>query len=274
MIFYFSGTGNSRWIAYRLAEELREKLVFIPDALRLSGGSPEADPRTVEKSPGRTLPEFTPRPGENIGFVFPVYSWGPPAIVLEFIRKLNLSSYTDQYTFFVCSCGDETGLTPNRMHQALSRKGWKCHAGFSVCMPNNYVLFPGFDVDPQEVEKRKLADAEPRMREIICRIKNREETTDCHIGSLPRLKSRVIFPLFNRFAVSARPYRSTDVCNGCGKCVRHCPTRNISLSPDKRPVWGDRCAMCVACYHICPHHAIAYGNKTRGKGTYFHPDAR
>ncbi len=141
-------------------------------------------------------------------------------------------------------------------------------------MPNNYVLFPGFDVDPQEVEKRKLADAEPRMREIIRRIKNKEETTDCHIGSLPRLKSRVIFPLFNRFAVSARPYRSTDVCNGCGKCVRHCPTRNISLSPDKRLVWGDRCAMCVACYHICPHHAIAYGNKTRGKGTYFHPDAR
>ncbi len=114
MIFYFSGTGNSRWIAYRLAEELREKLVFIPDALRLSGGSPEADPGTVEKSPGRTLPEFTPRPGENIGFVFPVYSWGPPAIVLEFIRKLALSSYTDQYTFL---------SVPAEMRQALLPTG-------------------------------------------------------------------------------------------------------------------------------------------------------
>lgn len=142
MIFYFSGTGNSRWIAYRLAEELREELVFIPDALRLSGGSPEADPGMVEHSSGSMLPEFIPKPGEHIGFVFPVYSWGPPAIVLEFIRKLTLSSCTDRYTFFVCSCGDETGLTPDRMHQALNRKGWKCHAGFSVCMPNNYILFP------------------------------------------------------------------------------------------------------------------------------------
>ena len=32
MIFYFSGTGNSRLIAEKLAAELSEKLVFIPEA--------------------------------------------------------------------------------------------------------------------------------------------------------------------------------------------------------------------------------------------------
>ena len=40
---------------------------------------------------------------------------------------------------------------------ALSHKGWKCHAGFSVTMPNNYVLLPGFDVDKKELEEKKLA---------------------------------------------------------------------------------------------------------------------
>ncbi len=276
MIFYFSGTGNSRWIAFQLAEALQDRLVFIPEAMQYSSAIPKAI--TVanegENSSNARTPEYTLAEGEKVGFVFPVYSWGPPQIVLDFIKSLTLSGYKDHYTYFVCSCGDETGFTPDRMRKALTSRRWSCHAGFSVCMPNNYILFPGFDVDPPDVEKRKLSEAVPRMQEIISQICNKAEVEDCHIGSLPWLKSRIIFPLFNRFAVSARPYDYTEACNGCRKCERHCPTRNITLSDDRRPVWGNRCTMCVACYHICPQHAVTYSNKTRGKGTYFHPEAR
>ena len=134
MIFYFSGTGNSKWIANQLSKEQKEELVFIPDALK-----------------DRTF-EFCLREDEKIGFVFPVYSWAPPEIVLNFIRQLSLKGYKRQYLFFVCSCGDDTGLTQQVLEKALSHKGWKCHAGFSVTMPNNYVLLPGFDVDKKELE--------------------------------------------------------------------------------------------------------------------------
>ncbi|MDF0567048.1 hypothetical protein P0M15_26855, partial [Bacteroides xylanisolvens] len=34
MIFYFSGTGNSKWIANQLSKEQKEELFFIPDALK------------------------------------------------------------------------------------------------------------------------------------------------------------------------------------------------------------------------------------------------
>ena len=141
MIFYFSGTGNSKWIANQLSKEQKEELVFIPDALK-----------------NRTF-EFCLREDEKIGFVFPIYSWAPPEIVLNFIRQLSLKGYKRQYLFFVCSCGDDTGLTQQVLEKALSHKGWKCHAGFSVTMPNNYVLLPGFDVDKKELEEKKLADA-------------------------------------------------------------------------------------------------------------------
>ena len=63
MIFYFSGTGNSKWIANQLSKEQKEELVFIPDALN-----------------NGTF-EFCLREDEKIGFVFPVYSWAPPEIV-------------------------------------------------------------------------------------------------------------------------------------------------------------------------------------------------
>ena len=75
MIFYFSGTGNSKWIANQLSKEQKEELVFIPDALN-----------------NGTF-EFCLREDEKIGFVFPVYSWAPPEIVLNFIRQLSLKVF-------------------------------------------------------------------------------------------------------------------------------------------------------------------------------------
>lgn len=42
----------------------------------------------------------------------------------------------------------------------------ECNAGFSVAMPNNYVLLPGFDVDKKELEKKKLDEAVGRVEEI------------------------------------------------------------------------------------------------------------
>ena len=36
MIFYFSGTGNTRWAAQQLAEATGEELRYIPDELRKS----------------------------------------------------------------------------------------------------------------------------------------------------------------------------------------------------------------------------------------------
>ena len=136
MIFYFSGTGNSKWIAEQIAKAQNEVLVFMPNAIRDG------------------IEEFVLADDEKVGFVFPVYSWGPPLSVLRFLDWVTLSNYHSQYVFFVCSCGDDTGLTEELFSRALSRKGMECNAGFSVAMPNNYVLLPGFDVDKKELEKK------------------------------------------------------------------------------------------------------------------------
>ena len=32
MIFYFSGTGNSKWVAEELAAKLNDNIIFIPKA--------------------------------------------------------------------------------------------------------------------------------------------------------------------------------------------------------------------------------------------------
>lgn len=79
MIFYFSGTGNSRWVAESLGKRLEDAVEDIADV-------------KIEKEE-YTLPE-----GEILGFVFPVYAWAPPTIVMDFISLLRLSS-APKYVF-------------------------------------------------------------------------------------------------------------------------------------------------------------------------------
>ena len=70
MIFYYSGCGNSRFIAKSIAEAMNDSLVFIPEAQR----------------EGKF--EYTLAENEMIGFVYPIYSWRPPHLVEEFVYDL------------------------------------------------------------------------------------------------------------------------------------------------------------------------------------------
>ena len=137
-------------------------------------------------------------------------------------------------------------------------------------MPNNYVLLPGFDVDSVEVMQKKLDEA-PQRIEAISKILQQSYTgIDCVEGSYAYLKTKLIYPLFAKWGIFPQKFYSTDLCNGCRRCERICPTNNIVLV-DKRPKWGSKCTSCLACFHICPMKSIGYGNATKNKGRYFHP---
>jgi NAD-dependent dihydropyrimidine dehydrogenase PreA subunit len=40
---------------------------------------------------------------------------------------------------------------------------------------------------------------------------------------------------------------------------------------DGLPQWQSDCSGCLACYHVCPHHAINFGKMTQKKGQYTLP---
>lgn len=254
MIFYFSGTGNSKWIASQVATKQNEKLISIAEEMIDLTNSFQ----------------YSLEDSEMVGFVFPVYSWAPPAIVMEFIKKISFANYNNQYIFFICSCGDEAGFTQKIMNEIVCKKEWSWKAGFSIIMPNNYVSLPGFDTDPKELEQKKLDDSVVEIKRINEILANRTENCfECKKGSFAFLKSRIINPLFNKYQVTAKPFHATDDCISCELCEKHCPMHNVKV--EGKPVWGDNCTSCLACYHICPRHAIHYGKATLKKHQYFHP---
>lgn len=253
MIFYFSGTGNSRLASDVLSKELGEQLVFIPDV---------------------KIPDIKFE-GESLGFVFPVYSWGVPPLVMEFVKSLP-ESFIEAVkgqkadVWCVLTCGDEVALAPEMFENAMSKRGITLNSIWSVIMPNNYVLLPGFDVDSKEVERMKLKDAPTRLKKIASGIKEGEGKVDVTRGSLAALKTKCIYPLFRKWGIFPKKWRSTDMCVACGICAESCPLHNITMK-DNHPRWGKNCCSCLACYHSCPRHAVAYGSSTKKKGQYFLP---
>ena len=251
MILYFSGTGNSRSIAKLLASELGESADFI-----------------LKDSPAEI--KFS---GKYLGFVFPVYSWGVPPLVLDYVRNLNpqfINDADEVPVFIICVCGDEVALAPEMIKKGLSEKGLTLAGGWSVQMPNNYVILPGFDVDSEEVELQKLKEAPGAVKTIAGNISENRWEENYVRGGSAWLKSRLIYPLFKRWGIFPERWQVSQACVGCGKCEEACPMKNLKLK-EGTPTWGTNCVSCLACYHICPRHAVNYGRATLRKGQYFHP---
>ncbi len=261
MIIYFTGTGNSRMVAERLHEHY-----FPDDTTRQKLYTLEGD-RLLH--PGRQLLEVDDN--DLVIWVFPVYSWGVPPVVLRFIDKVRFKGAERARHHMVCTCGDDVGRTDDQWRKHLGRRGWTPRGAFSVIMPNTYVCMKGFDVDSPDTEAGKLA-AMPKRLEKICREIDRGfADSDLTRGSWAWWKTNLVYGLFRAFKMSPAPFKAdTEKCTSCGLCARSCPMMNIKMV-DRRPKWGPACAMCLRCYHHCPVHAICYGRETEGKGQYRPP---
>lgn len=260
MIFWFSGTGNSAFVARELARRLAQRLVAVGQAL----------------TEGQF--DYTLDAGEPLGFVFPTYCWGPAPVVLQLMRQLSISGLGQgTYCFMVTTCGDDVGQSAQIFAKAVAAMGGLLKAAFSVQMPNNYVCLPGFGVDPDALRDTKLQAAPNRIASIAQRLASRDEVTDVVPGGWAWAKSRIIRPWFLRHMMTDRRFHVDAArCTHCGKCARVCPMHNILLTdPDRQPdasgglpSWQGRCAMCLACLHHCPTQAIDYGTASRGKPRY------
>lgn len=246
MIFYFSGTGNSLYVAQELATALGDTL--------------------YDMTSSKPLPMLTN--DESVGFVFPIYAWGLPRVVESFVKQLS-NACGERYVYGVFTCGDDVGYTDNLLRKALCKRGWHLNAAYSVQMRNTYVCLPGFDVDTTEVVERKRVNAEKRLPYIARCITQRAKVSDEELtrGAVAWIKSYVLRPLFNRFLIDDKRFWTQRAAyTKCGRCVKVCPLQNIHLNNEGVVEWKGNCTHCLRCYHACPRHAINYGKFTRNKG--------
>lgn len=255
MILCFSGTGNSLHIAKSLATRLNDKVIELKDELLTAPEHAVLDCKDELRAV----------------WVFPVYSWGIPPALKRFMECATLRNGSGLGHYMVATCGDDAGLTHRQWRKLMKRRGWSDIGAFTVIMPNTYTLMKGFDVDTADVASAKLAKAAERVKEIAADIDNQSIVDKIKTGKWARIKSGIIYPWFVKNAMSPKPFHTTDACTGCGLCARACPMENVMMWKH-RPSWGERCALCLRCYHICPNHAVAYGKSTERKGQYLCPE--
>lgn len=242
MILWYSGCGNSRFVADSLAARLGEKTVFIPQADSLSFAE-----------------------GEILGIVFPVYAWSVPNLVSDFLRKVSMSG-RPAYVFAACTCGDNTGYTARVLRKVLKRRGLELDAFFTFQMPNTYINLPGFKLDPPELAKSKIEGTVSKFDETVHFIGSRAKGDFYRLlGGSPFFKTYILKPLFYAFLITDRKFHAGEDCTGCGLCAKMCPLKNITME-NGRPRWMGNCTNCDSCYHRCPKNAISFG-KAAGKGT-------
>ena len=148
MIFYFSGTGNSKHVAQQLALATGESCISITDCMSKDECS------------------FSLSKDERVGFVTPVYFWGLPDIVVRFVNKLTLTALHHNFIYHVLTFGTTTGQAHYMMQELLKKKGLRLDAKYNVRMVD--VWTPIFDVSDHEkcLRKRKTPKrALPRPRQ-------------------------------------------------------------------------------------------------------------
>ena len=250
MILWYSGCGNSRFVADTLSRELGDdNMVFIPEAARHG-----------------TVLEFAPN--DVLGIVFPVYSWSVPKLVSEFLRTARIKG-KPSYIFAACTCGDETGLTIKHLKKDLGKQNLALDTFFSFQMPETYVNLPGFKLDTPDNALRKINATKSSLEDTVALIKQHAKGNFDHLkGGSSFLKSNILKPLFYGLLITDRKFRVSDACIGCGLCAKNCPLQNITIEND-RPKWNGHCTNCMSCYHRCPKNAINFGKATLGKGQYY-----
>ena len=244
MVLYFTGTGNSRYIAERIAESLGDELLSMNDRIK-----------TGDYSLVKT--------NERLVIVTPTYAWRIPRIVRDWMAETDYP-YGAQ-AWFVMTCGSEIGNAA-QYNRALCQKKRLTYMGTAqIIMPENYIAM--FNAPQAEEARQIVARAEPDIDRAVSAIRAGQEFTPPRNNLYDRFMSGPVNPIFYSFFVKANAFTAGDACTGCGQCARLCPTNNIKIQNGK-PVWGGDCTHCMACICRCPVEAIEYGKKSLGKPRY------
>ena len=285
MIFYFSGTGNTKWAASKLAAATREDLISIAPYMRADDSSHNlAEP-------------FILKENERLGFVFPVHGWRVPKLVREFICKMKIlrepsdttaenkakaedSLKNRPFAYCVCTAGDSIGLTIENLNEVISQNPslqalgiTEVSSSYSLIMPESYIGLPFMDVDPKEREIRKKENAAQELAVVSEEIFDRKEGISRLVkGPIPWFFTKVVGGFFENVLITDKRFHVEKVrCVKCGICANVCPVGDIKGGHGEYPVWLHHkdCLTCFTCYHHCPHHAIEFGKQTQKKGQYY-----
>jgi ferredoxin len=268
-IYYFSGKGNSLYVARELQKRISDSsLISIVSLL----------PKDVIQTNGK-----------SVGLVFPVHALTIPIAVKQFLKKTDMRSA--EYVFAIATRLGIIFKGFNKMEKLLKRQNKRLDSYFILNMYSNDVKDKQYksptkgDILQIESVVQKRLDSIQRI--IANKEISKEEDYD-YLINLPYnrpinylLEKLVVLGMtVSEYIGGVNYFCSDSKYTGCGICEKVCLSQKIKMI-DKKPVWQKKvlCYMCYACVNYCPAQSVQinsipfFKSYTRQNGRYSHPYA-
>lgn len=250
IIYYFSGTGNSKNVALWFSQVAKEN------------GS-ECQIYNIAHFDRHSVEQ--PETGALVVFTSPIHGFNYPPIMLNFIlhfpkgkNKVVLMNTRAGMLIGKFITQGLTGIAFYLSALILLIKGFSIKAILPVDMPSNWIsLHPGLNMrtvkylheknkERVEVFARKIVQGKSYFRALL-------EVYDLMLAPIA-----LAYFVAGRFFLSKTFYASRD-CNNCDLCIKSCPVKAI-IKVDNRPFWTFNCESCMKCMSSCPKKAIETGH--------------
>lgn len=247
MILYFSGTGNSKYVAQRIGEAINDDIVNLFSRIQNKDHT-----KLISK--------------KAWVIVCPTYAWQIPHIVKNWLEQTPLNGNKDIY--FVMTCGSNIANAQKYLKELCAYKNMNFKGCMEIVMPENYIAL--FKTPTKNEALDIIKKAEPKIDKVIEYIQTTTTIPCPNISVFDKLSSGLVNDIFYPMIVHAKKFYTTDQCIACGKCVTLCPLSNIHME-NRKPVWRDHCTHCMACISYCPTNAIEYGKHSKNLPRYTFP---
>ena len=248
IIYFFSGTGNAKNVAYWFANEAMKK--EIP-----------AEIFDISKIDRKNTP--TPPINSLVVFAGPTHGFNFPDILRNFIFRFPKSK-----NVYTCILNTRAGFRIGNLHLfglsgithylhsfILLTKGYKIRGLRQVDLPSNWLLLHPA-IRPKGV-KKIYERKEKKIRAYAQRILSGKTGFRALFDIIQDIlisPISILYMFFGKYLLSKTLIASKE-CTNCQLCINTCPVNAIKII-DNRMFWTYKCESCMKCVNSCPTKAI------------------
>ena len=233
LMLYFSGTGNSKYIAELFCKQMDAVCHSIEEKLDFAALIAN---------------------GQTIAFCYPIYASRPPRIMRDFVSR-QIEALRGKKIIIFCTQNIFSGDGARSFVDLLPKNHVEVLYSEHFLMPNNVSNLFFYPMSNERGIKKYLMKAERKMQKACHNIKAGiiKKRGFNLISRLLGLPQGVCVPWIEKRTKNS--VRINENCSGCKLCVLICPVNNL-ISEKTMPIAAGNCITCYRCVNQCPQKAI------------------